>query len=43
MLDGLINAVANLGFTLLICVLAIIIVMWLDKNIFNKNRSNEDD
>ena len=43
MLDNLINAVANLGFTLLICVLAIVIVMWLDKNIFNKNRSNDND
>jgi len=43
MIDNLINAVANLGFTLLICVLSIIIVMWLDKNIFNKNRSNDND
>ena len=34
MLNELINQVANLGFTLLICVLAIVIVMWLDKNIF---------
>jgi len=43
MLDNLINVVANLGFTLLICVLSIVIVMWLDKNIFNKNGSNEND
>ena len=43
MLNELISQVANLGFTLLICVLAIVIVMWLDKNIFNKNRSDEND
>ena len=43
MLNELINQVANLGFTLLVCVLSIVIVMWLDKNIFNKNRSDEND
>ena len=34
MLNELITQVANVGFTLFICIVAIIIVMWLDKNIF---------
>ena len=33
-METIIQQIANLGFTLLICVLAIVIVMWLDKNIF---------
>ena len=38
MLDGLIKEVANVGFTLLVVVVAIMLVRWIDNNIFNNRK-----
>jgi len=35
-MEVMINEIANVGFTLLCVVFGIVIVRWLDKNIFNK-------
>ena len=37
------NELANVGLTILCVVVGVMIVNWLDKNVFNKNRSNEND
>ena len=41
-MEVVIQEIANVGFTLLCVVFGIIIVRWLDRNVFNKNRRNDD-
>ena len=43
MLDGLVNGVAQVGITIFCIVAAILIVNYLDRNVFNKHRSNDND
>ena len=40
-LDMLVNEFANVGLTILCVVVGVIIVNWLDRNVFNKNRRNK--
>ncbi len=42
-LDSLVSEFANVGFTILCVVIGVLIVNWLDRNVFNKNRSHKDD
>ena len=42
-LDVLVTEFANFGLTILSVVFAIILVNWLDRNVFNKTRRNKDD
>ena len=37
------NELANVGLTILSVVVGVLIVNWLDRNVFNKHRSNEND
>ena len=37
-LDVLVKEFANVGLTILCVVVGVIIVNWLDRNVFNKNR-----
>ena len=37
-MEDLVQQFANVGFTLFCIVAAIILVNWLDRNVFNKNR-----
>lgn len=39
----LVQEFANVGFTLFICVVSVIIVNWLDRKVFNKNRRHKHD
>jgi len=41
--EVLTNELANVGLTILCVVVGVLIVNWLDRNVFNKNRSNEND
>ena len=34
----IVNEFANVGLTILLFVVGIIVVRWLDRNVFNKNR-----
>ncbi len=38
-----VSEIANIGLTLLVLGVGWVIVMWLDKNVFNKNRYNKKD
>ena len=38
----LVQEFANVGFTLLVCVGCVLLVNWLDRKVFNKNRRNND-
>jgi hypothetical protein len=40
-MEGLVQEFANVGITILICVACVILVNWLDRNVFNKNRRNK--
>tara|TARA_B100001250_G_scaffold364889_1_gene345264 strand:- start:884 stop:1015 length:132 start_codon:yes stop_codon:yes gene_type:complete len=40
-LDVLVKEFANVGLTILCVVVGVIIVNWLDRNVFNKNRRNK--
>ena len=42
-LDVLVTQFANLGLTIFSIVFAIILVNWLDRNVFNKKRRNDND
>ena len=42
-LETLATELSNVGLTILSVVVGVLIVNWLDKNVFNKNRSNEND
>ena len=37
----IVNEFANVGLTILLFVVGIIVVRWLDRNVFNKNRYKE--
>ncbi len=37
-LSSLVQEFANVGFTLLVCIVCVIVVNWLDRNIFNKHK-----
>ena len=37
-----VSEIANIGLTLLVLGVGWVIVMWLDKNVFNKGRYNKD-
>ena len=37
-MNVLVNEFANVGLTILSVVIGVIIVNWLDRNVFNKNR-----
>ncbi len=40
-MNVLVNEFANVGLTILCVVVGVIIVNWLDRNVFNKNRRNK--
>ena len=43
-MNVLVNEFANVGLTILCVVVGVLIVIWLDRNVFNKNKwSNEND
>lgn len=37
-METIVQEIANVGFTILCVVLGVIIVNWLDRNVFNKKR-----
>ena len=41
MLDGLVDGVAQVGITIFCIVAAILIVNWLDKNVFDKKHKGD--
>jgi hypothetical protein len=41
-MESIVQEFANVGFTILCIVVGIIIVRWLDRNIFNKGRNKND-
>ena len=42
-MEDLVQQFANVGFTIFCIVVGVILVNWLDRNVFNKNRRNDDD
>ena len=40
-MSDIFNEFANVGITILCVVVVIIVVNWLDRNVFNKNRRNK--
>ncbi len=38
-MDTIIQEIANIGFTLFICVMAMIIVNYLDRNVFSNHKN----
>ena len=42
-MEDLVQQFANVGLTILSVVVGVIIVNWLDRNVFNKNRRTNDD
>ena len=43
MMESLVQEFANVGFTIFCIVVGIILVNWLDRNVFNKNRYHRKD
>ena len=43
MMEDLVQQFANVGLTILCVVVGCLIVNWLDRNVFNKNRRNDND
>tara|TARA_Y100001938_G_scaffold113354_1_gene155533 strand:- start:590 stop:715 length:126 start_codon:yes stop_codon:yes gene_type:complete len=41
-MDVLVQEFANVGLTLLCFVVGVLVVNWLDRNVFNKNRRKDD-
>ena len=37
------NELANVGITILCVVIGVLLVNWLDRNVFNKKRRNDND
>ncbi len=42
-MEDLVQQFSNVGFTILCVVIGCLIVNWLDRNVFNKNRRYKDD
>ena len=42
-MENLVQEFANVGLTILCVVVGVIIVNWLDRNVFNKNRRKDND
>ncbi len=42
-LTDLVQPFANVGLTIVCVVVGVILVNWLDRNVFNKNRRTDDD
>tara|TARA_R100000005_G_C4842842_1_gene113376 strand:+ start:308 stop:445 length:138 start_codon:yes stop_codon:yes gene_type:complete len=42
-METLVQEFANVGLTILSVVVGVIIVNWLDRNVFNKTRRNDND
>jgi hypothetical protein len=40
-LESLVTEFANVGLTILCVVVGVLLVNWLDRNVFNKNRRNK--
>ena len=40
-MEDLVQQFANVGLTILSVVVGVLIVNWLDRNVFNKNRRNK--
>jgi hypothetical protein len=40
-MNVLVNEFANVGLTILCVVVGVLLVNWLDRNVFNKNRRNK--
>ena len=41
--EVLTNELANVGLTILSVIIGVMIVNWLDRNVFNKTRRNKND
>ena len=41
-MESIVQEISNVGFTLLCVVFGIIVVRWLDRNVFNKGRYKND-
>ena len=41
-MESIVNEISNIGLTILGIVLMFIFVNWLDKNVFNKGKYNND-
>ena len=42
-MDIVVSELANIGLTLFMLVVGWIVVLWLDKNVFNKGRYKDND
>ena len=42
-MEDLVQQFANVGLTIFCVVVGVILVNWLDRNVFNKNRRNKHD
>ena len=42
-MEDLVQQFANVGFTILCIVVGVILVNWIDRNVFNKNRRKDND
>ncbi len=42
-MEDLVQQFSNVGLTILCIVVGVIVVNWLDRNVFNKNRRRDDD
>ena len=42
-MEDLVQQFSNVGLTILSVVVGVLIVNWLDRNVFNKNRRTNDD
>ena len=40
-MEDLVQQFSNVGLTILCVVVGVIVVNWLDRNVFNKNRRNK--
>ena len=43
MVVELVDGIANVGLTIFCVVVGVILVNWLDRNVFNKTRRHDDD
>ena len=41
-IDTIVNEVSNIGITILCVVVVAVVVRWLDRNVFNKGRFDND-